>query len=44
MARKAKCPRCGSKKIARGKMKRKCKTCGHEWSGTVKRRTPKKDK
>ena len=41
---KERCPRCGSKKLSvKGDLK-KCKICGYEWKGRVRKKTDKKGK
>jgi len=44
MGRKERCPRCGSKKVDYFSTPKKCRVCGHEWTGKAKKRTSRKDK
>jgi uncharacterized protein (DUF983 family) len=44
MGRKERCPRCGSKKIDFFSTPKKCKVCGHEWTGKGRKKTSRKDK
>jgi len=39
---KERCPQCGSKKIIVHTDSKKCKVCGHQWTGRVRKKTPKK--
>jgi len=43
MARKKRCPKCGSRKLKR-EGDWKCKTCGYTWSGKIKKSRSKKNK
>jgi len=44
MARKKKCPNCGSKKVKKVGREWKCGTCGKTWSGKTKRSSSRKEK
>jgi len=44
MARKKRCPNCGSKSVRKKGMERVCGTCGKTWSGKDKRSGSKKEK
>jgi len=44
MPRKKRCPKCGSKKVVKKGRKWKCETCGHTWSGKIKKSRSKKNK
>ena len=44
MGRKKRCPNCGSKKIDYYSIPKKCKVCGFEWTGKIRKKTFKKDK
>jgi len=44
LGRKERCPQCGSKKIEVQANSKKCKVCGYQWTGKVRRKTSKKDK
>jgi hypothetical protein len=44
MGRKKRCPKCGSKKIDENSVPKRCKTCGHTWTGLGRTKAPKKDK
>ncbi|MFQ6064361.1 MAG: hypothetical protein ACE5L6_02690 [Candidatus Bathyarchaeia archaeon] len=44
MGRAERCPRCGSKKIKQDPETKKCRVCGFEWSGRVRKKSAKKDK
>jgi ribosomal protein L37AE/L43A len=43
LARKKRCPKCGSKKVKGGR-EWQCATCGYTWSGTAKKSKSRKDK
>jgi len=44
MGRKERCPKCGSKKITVHADSKKCKICGHQWTGRIRRKTSGKEK
>jgi len=44
MARKKRCPKCGSKKLVKEGREWKCKTCGHILSGKTRSSRSKKEK
>jgi len=44
MARKKRCPNCGSKKVRKEAREWMCGTCGKTWSGKAKRSGYKKEK
>jgi len=44
MGRKKRCPKCGSKKIDVYSVPQRCKVCGYTWTGTGRKKAPKKDK
>jgi len=43
LARKKRCPKCGSKKV-KGSRELQCTTCGYTWSGMAKKTRSRKDK
>jgi len=44
MARKKRCPNCGSKKVRKEAREWMCGTCGKTWSGKTKRSSFRKEK
>ena len=44
MARKKRCPNCGSKKVRKEAREWMCGTCGKTWSGKAKRSGYRKEK
>jgi len=44
MARKERCPQCGSKKIVFQASSKKCEVCGCQWSGKTGKKTSRKEK
>ncbi|HEY4700042.1 MAG TPA: hypothetical protein VIH27_06725 [Nitrososphaerales archaeon] len=44
MARKERCPQCGSKKIVFQADSKKCEVCGYQWTGKVRKKTSRKGK
>ncbi len=44
MAKKKRCPTCGSKKVRTVGKELKCGTCGKTWSGKAKRSGSRKEK
>jgi len=44
MARKKRCPGCGSKKMRKVGREWRCGTCGKTWSGKTKRSSSRKEK
>jgi len=44
MARKKKCPDCGSKKVKKAGREWRCGTCGNTWSGKAKRSGSRKER
>jgi len=44
MARKKRCPKCGSKKLGKEGRSWRCRNCGHIWSGKAKKSRSKKNK
>ena len=44
MARKKRCPDCGSKKVKKAGREWRCGTCGNTWSGKAKRSGSRKER
>jgi len=44
MARKKRCPNCGSKRVKKEGTEWRCGTCGKTWSGKAKRSGTRKEK
>jgi len=44
MARKKRCPNCGSKRVKKEEKEWRCGTCGNTWSGKAKKSGSRKEK